>query len=112
MTRLIAFAAALLFSSTAFAGDQVFRWSSQELASIDGIKSVHRRAEDQARAFCSEFLRGTRGLSRQARCFNEIVDEIVGSVNDQRLTAYAKTGRVDPDLLAAADPAGAPATGG
>ncbi len=100
MTRLIVLAAALLFSNLTFAGDQVFRWSSPELASIDGIKSVHRRAQAHARAFCSDFLRGTRGLSRQARCVNEIVDEIVSGVNDIRLTAYVKTGRVDPDLLA------------
>ncbi|MEQ8861635.1 MAG: UrcA family protein [Pseudomonadales bacterium] len=100
MTRIITTAVALMFSSAALADPQVFRWSASDLTSVERVAALHQRAEAQASAFCRELHAGTKGVSRSARCVHEIVSEIVDGVNDRRLTSYAKTGRIDPALLA------------
>jgi UrcA family protein len=91
----------LLLAAAATAADRpVFRWSAEDLGTLDRIARTHERAQATAHAFCRDHLRGTRGVWLQRECVTAVVDEIVLSVDDQRLTAYARTGKVDEDLLA------------
>ena len=93
---------AALFLTAAVQADTTarFQWSPAEFSTLEGIVSAHQRIEQTARAFCSRHLHGTRGAGRNARCVDAVMGEIVSEVNDQRLTAYATTGRVDEALLA------------
>jgi UrcA family protein len=88
-------------AGSAFAGEAVkFQWSPSELRTLEGIEATHERVIDLAREVCRVHLRGTRGISRTISCVGAVADEIVERVNDQRLTAYATTGRVSAELLA------------
>lgn len=93
---------ALTFAaSAATADDPVFRWAPDDLATLQGVTATHQRVQDTAKAYCKDYLRGTRGISRMARCIDRLADEIVEQVADPRLTAYAQNGTVDEKLLAA-----------
>lgn len=97
----LALAVAGLTLSGAAAADSSFRWSPDDLATLDGIAATHDRIEAAARDYCRSYTSGTPGLRVWRSCVDAVVDEIVISIDDQRLTAYANTGRVDEALLAA-----------
>lgn len=92
--------AALTFCGAA-AADTSFRWSPEELATLDGIAATHARVEAAARDYCRSHTRGTPDPHAWRTCVDAVSEEIVMAVDDQRLTAYAKTGKVDEALLAA-----------
>ncbi|HEX7037821.1 MAG TPA: UrcA family protein [Pseudomonadales bacterium] len=96
-----AFAVAALTLSGAAAADTSFRWSPDDLATLDGIAVTHGRIESAARDFCRSYTAGTPGLRAWRSCVDAVTEEIVMSIDDQRLTAYAATGKVDEALLAA-----------
>lgn len=100
MNKITLAAAALLVSSTASAAGQTFQWSATDLTTLDGVARTHQRIEATARHFCRNALSGTRGVGRYGECIQAVVDELVGGIDDPRLTAYAHTGTVDQSLLA------------
>ena len=101
MKKLALSLATLAFSAAAAAGDPVFRFSPDDLTTLERIAATHERIEVTAQDYCREHLKGTRGVQPWRTCVSAVVDEIVGSIDDKRLTAYAETGTVDDDLLAA-----------
>lgn len=100
MNKLALAVAGLTFAGAA-AADPSFRWSADELATLDGIAATHARVEAAAREYCRDYTDGTPGLRAWRSCVKSVTDEIVSSIDDQRLTAYAQTGTVDEALLAA-----------
>lgn len=99
--RLPIAAGALVIAAGAYAGEpERFQWSPSALSSMEGIVATHERIESQAARYCRAHLRGTRGLAAQSSCEKAVVSEIVERIGDQRLTAYANTGKVDAELLA------------
>lgn len=102
-TAMVALAVAglSLGSAPALAEAPVFRWAPDDLITLERIAATHERIESDARDYCRDHLRGTRGLSGWRDCVNAVTSEIVASVDDVRLTAYATTGTVDEALLAA-----------
>lgn len=78
----------------------VVNYSTSELASVEGITAVNERIEKAAREFCAEHLHGTYGIARRSSCERAVVDDIVDSIDDARLTAYVRTGEVPASLLA------------
>lgn len=101
MNKLSLAAVALALSGTAFAENHAFQWAQQELTTLDGIAATHARIESEARDFCRAHIRGTPDLRTWRSCVEAVEEELVMRVNDQRLTAYARTGTVDKALLAA-----------
>lgn len=97
----LALAAAALTLSGAAAADTAFRWSPEDLHTLEGIAATHERAEAAARDFCRNYTSGTPGISAWQNCLTAVTEEIIARVGDQRLTAYDKTGTVDESLLAA-----------
>ena len=93
--------ATLAFSAVAAAEDPVFRFSPEDLTTLEKIAATHERIEATAESYCQDHLKGTRGVQPWRTCVAAVVDEIVASIDDQRLTAYAETGTVDEELLAA-----------
>ena len=93
--------AALGLSAAAAAADTSFRWSPDDLLSLEGVAATHARVEEAARDFCRDYTNATPGLRAWQACVASVSEEIVTSIDDQRLTAYAKTGTVDASLLAA-----------
>lgn len=92
---------ALILSAAANADSMVrFQWSPATLTTLDGVIATHDRVQQTARSFCGTRLNGTRGAGRFAQCTAAVMDEIITRVNDQRLTAYATTGKVDAALMA------------
>ena len=87
-------------AASATAKIDTFAFSPAELSTLAGIEATHERIESKAQQFCRQVLRGTRGLSAMTRCVQAVTGEIVDRINDGRLTAYARTGRVDEALLA------------
>lgn len=100
MNKLTLAVAALALSGAAAAEDHAFKWTPEELATLEGIAAAHARIESVARDFCRNHTHGTPGLSVWRSCLQAVEEELVTSVNDQRLTAYANTGSVDKALLA------------
>ena len=97
----VSLAALILASGIAVAEDgSVFRYSANDLSTLDGIVATHDRIEIAARNFCGVHLQGTRDLGRVRQCLENVTDEIVSSIDDVRLTAYSRTGEVAEDLLA------------
>jgi UrcA family protein len=102
MTRIALTLAALTFATAAIAGDgPVFRWAPDDLTTLNGVAATHQRVEDTAKGFCKHYLRGTRGINLMRSCVSRVSSEIVAGVADPRLTAYAESGKVDDELLAA-----------
>lgn len=97
----LAIAVAALSLSGAAAADPSFRWSPNDLATLEGIAATHARAEAAARDFCRDYTNGRTGLLVWRSCVDAVTDEIVTGIDDQRLTAYAETGTVDEAQLAA-----------
>lgn len=87
-------------AATANAETDKFAFSPAELTTMQGIQSTHARIESKAQRFCREMLHGTRNLSGMTSCVRAVTNEIVDNIGDGRLTAYARTGRVDESLLA------------
>lgn len=106
MKKLAITLVTLSFAGAAAAADPVFRWDPQELTTLERIAATHERIEATASDYCRDHLDGTRGLSGWRDCVKAVTEEIVTSVDDVRLTAYATTGTVDEALLASV-PAGA-----
>lgn len=102
MNRSLILAAASLLASASMAatGDHVFQYQSGDLTTLERIASTHDRIEDAARDYCQDALYGTRDPGRFERCVTAVVDEVVGGIDDVRLTAYNETGTVDESLLA------------
>lgn len=92
-------ALALLLSGGAVA-DTTFQWQADDLATADRMVQTHQRIETTARNYCRELLFGTRDMTRRSQCLREVAGEMVSAIDDPRLTAYAKTGRLETSQLA------------
>jgi UrcA family protein len=77
-----------------------FEWSPSALTTAEGVVATHERIETHAARYCRAHLRGTRGLSLQARCERSVAEEIVERIGDRRLSAYAASGKTDGALTA------------
>ena len=101
MNKIALTLAMLSLAGAAAASDRpVFRWAPEDLTTLERVALTHERVEEAARDFCQAHVNGTRGLRQWRACITAVEDEIVASVGDQRLTAYAETGTVDAELLA------------
>lgn len=103
MNRAVSLAAAaslMAWATVASAEDTVFQWQAGDLNTLERIADTHQRIGRVARDYCTVALRGTREAGRLNRCIKAVVDEVVDSIDDPRLTAYATTGKVDDSLLA------------
>lgn len=88
-------------STVASAGSHAsFVWTTDDLASAEGVVSTYQRVESMARDYCRQHLAATRDLRLDAACRSRVSEEIVAGIGDARLTAYAETGSIDPQLLA------------
>jgi UrcA family protein len=104
MKRLTLALGALVLAGAAAAEPTPFQWSADDLVTLEGIAQTHQRIQAAANNFCRDHLRGSRGLSSRRQCIVAIEDEIVAGIGDRRLTAYARTGTVEQDLLATVAP--------
>lgn len=82
------------------AQEPVFRWTPEELTTLERIAATHDRIKHTAAEYCQDHLNGTRALSAWRSCVKAVSEEIVMNIDDARMTAYATTGTVDEALLA------------
>lgn len=102
MKKTILTLGALVVAGVASAGEpRVFQWSAVDLTTSEGIAETHSRIEATADRYCRDYLRGTRGLRQNSQCVAAVTDEILLSVNDPQLTAYARSGARSDELMAA-----------
>ncbi|MEZ5559691.1 MAG: UrcA family protein [Pseudomonadales bacterium] len=101
MKRFVLGLGVLALSAAAYADNGYrFEYQPAELGTAQGIVETHKRIEDTARQYCHGFYSNSRALGVLASCVKDVTAEIVSKVGNRRLTAYARTGHLDDDLLA------------
>lgn len=86
MTRLILALAVFVLAAPAYSADGYgFRYSANDLQSASSTKSLLREIEQAAIRECQE---EEVGNARDA-CKSTVVNDIVGRIDDDRLTKYA-----------------------
>ena len=88
MERTILTFALVLLASTASAENYGFSYSATDLNSASATKNLLREIERTASQHCREEDSGARDA-----CEDKVVDDIVGQIDNARLTKYANQKR-------------------
>lgn len=86
-------------AGNAVAADQYeLAYSKQELASHQGVATVHKRVLRTAKAFCPSYSE-VRDVRRVRSCVQDVADDLVSKIDHPKLTSY-HTGEGDVRVAA------------
>ena len=88
-SALVLFVALTLSASVSMAGDEYsLVYSKDDFRSADTVAALYQRVVKTAKSYCPDYSR-TKSLSNQYDCINDVVTDLVDSIDHPSLTAFA-----------------------
>ena len=80
---------ALTFAASAYAGDDeyVMTYSADDFQSVETVKELYQRVRTIAREHCPSYFR-SRDLAGSTACVDDVVSDLISSINHPALSAY------------------------
>jgi UrcA family protein len=89
-SALVLFTALMMSASASMAGDEYsLVYSKQDFRSSETVAALYQRVVKTAQNYCPDYSR-TRSLSEHYDCINDVVTDLVQSIDNQTLTAYVQ----------------------